>query len=328
MNILLLGGTGIISSAIAREAADQGHRVTVVNRGATHTRPLPNEVEILQANVRDPQALADVLAGRTFDAAADFVAFTPDHVRDDIETFRGRVGQYVFISSASAYTKPIPHLPITEETPVGNRFWRYSQNKADAEGVLFAEHASSGFPVTVVRPSHTYDRTSAVLGHWTHLDRLRRGLPVVVPGDGNTQWTLTHTEDLARAFVPLLGHPNAIGEAFHITGDETLTWVQIVGVLAHALGAPEPDLLCTPSDLLARFDEHWGAAFLGDKAHSAVFDNAKIKSIAPDWRARIGFHEGAREIVAWFDGDPGRRTVDPRLDELSARIAAFLRRPL
>ena len=328
MNILLLGGTGIISSAIAREAVDQGHRVTVVNRGTTHTRPLPGEVEILRANVRDPLALGDVLAGRAFDTAVDFVAFTPEHVRDDIETFRGRVGQYVFISSASAYLKPVPHLPITEDTPLGNRFYRYSQNKADAEGVLFAEHARSGFPVTVVRPSHTYDRTGTVLGHWTHLDRLRRGLPVVVPGDGTSLWTLTHSDDLARAFVPLLGHPDALGEAFHITGDETLTWVQIVGVLAHALGAPEPDLLRTPSDLLGRFDEHWGAGYLGDKSHSVIFDNAKIKGIATGWQARIGFHEGARALVAWYDGDPGRRAVDPRLDELSDRIAAFLRRPL
>ena len=321
LQVLFIGGSGIISSACSQLAVERGVELTVLNRGATSARPLPEGVEVLRADVRDPASIRQALGDREFDAVVDWVAFTPDHVRADVELFRGRTGQYVFISSASAYQTPPARLPVTESTPLRNPYWQYSRDKIACEDLLTAAHRAEGFPVTVVRPSHTYDRTTVPFdGGWTIVERMRAGRPVVVHGDGTSLWTLTHHRDFARGFVPLLGHPRAVGDAFHITSDDVLTWDQIARALAAAAGC-EAEIVHVPSDAIAALDAEWGAGLLGDKAHSMVFDTTKLRRVVPDFVATIPFEAGAREIVAWHDEDPARRAVDPHIDALMDRLA-------
>lgn len=321
MKVLFIGGTGTISSACAAEAVERGIELTLLNRGQSH-RPAAEDARVLTADVRDRASVEAALAGRSFDAVVDWIAFTPEHVNADIETFRGRTGQFVFISSASCYQTPPATLPVTEDTPLENPFWTYSQEKIACEDAL--QHAyDDGFPVTIVRPSHTYDRATFPLhGRYTPVDRMRRGKKVIVHGDGTSVWTLTHARDFARAFVPLLGEPRALGEAFHITSDEWLTWNAIYRMVAAAAGATA-DIVHIPSDVIARHDPEWGAGLLGDKAHSMLFDNRKIRTIAAGWQAAIPFAEGVREILAWHDADPARQRVDPALD---ARMDALIER--
>lgn len=321
--VLFIGGTGIISSACVARALEVGHEVTVVNRGATSTRPLPDGVEVLNADVRDADAMRSALADRDLDVVAQFVAFTPDHVAADLELLRGRVGQYVFISSASAYQTPPGRLPITESTPLVNPHWRYSQDKIACEQLLVEAHRESGFPATIVRPSHTYDRTSIpTMGGWTDIARMRRGAPVVVHGDGSSLWVLTHHTDFAHAFVGLLGHPHAVGDAFHITSDEPLSWDRVYRDLAHAAGVDDPELVHVPSDRIAAADPDLGASLLGDKTHSVIFDNAKVKRLVPDYVATTPFWRGAQQIIEWYDSDPSRQQVDPARDDLFDHLVA------
>ena len=297
----------------------------MLNRGSSTSRPLPAEATVLRADIRDPAAAAAALGGREFDAVVDWVAFTPEHVRTDLDLFRGRTGQYVFISSASAYQTPPSRLPVTESTPLRNPFWRYSRDKIACEDLLTAAYRDEGFPATIVRPSHTYDKTLIPLdGGWTALARMRQGRPVVVHGDGTSLWTLTHHADFARGFVPLLGHPRTVGEAFHITSDDVLTWNQITAALAAAAGA-SADIVHVPSDAIAAADPDWGASLIGDKAHSLVFDNTKVRGVVPDFRPVIPFEQGAREIVAWYDEDPARQQVDARADALMDKLIAGYR---
>jgi nucleoside-diphosphate-sugar epimerase len=320
--VLFIGGTGVISAACARQVVEAGSDLFLLNRGRTAARPVPDAAHVLTADVRDPQAVREALAGLEFDVVVDYLAFTPDQVRFDIEMFAGRVGQYVFISSASAYQTPPARLPITESTPLRNPYWRYSRDKIACEDVLVRAYRDEGFPATIVRPSHTYDHTSLPLqGGWTVIDRMRRGAPIVVHGDGTSPWTLTHHTDFARAFAGLLGEPRAIGDSFHITSDETLTWNQIAGILAAAAGA-EPRIVHVPSDVVAALDPEWGASLLGDKAHPLVFDNSKIKSLVPGWAATVPFWRGAREIIAWHDADASRRLVDREIDAAIDQLVA------
>lgn len=329
LSALFIGGTGIISSAAVRRSLAAGHDVTVLNRGATSLRPVPDGVRELRADVRDADSVRSALAGREFDAVLEFAAFTPEHVQQDVDLLAGRTGQYVFISSASAYQTPPRRLPVTESTPLRNPFWQYSRDKIACEDLLVGEYRRTGFPVTIVRPSHTYDRTALpVDGGWTVVDRMRRGLEVVVPGDGSSLWTLTHTDDVAVGLVGLLGATAAIGEAFHITGDETPTWDEIHRCLAAAAGV-QARLVHVASDAIAAADPALGAGLLGDKAHSMVFDNAKIRSVVPAFAPAVRFSDGAREIVEWYDEDPARRVVDARMDALfDSLIAAYRPRPL
>jgi len=322
MRVLFIGGSGIISSACSALAVESGIDLTLLNRGRTDFRPVPAAAHVIHADVRDAAAAAEALRGQTFDAVVDWIAFTPDHVAADLDLFRGRVGQFVFISSASAYQKPPARLPITEETPLDNPFWQYSRNKIAGEELLLAATLDEGFPVTIVRPSHTYDATLLPFhGGYTWLDRLRRGRPLLVHDDGKSLWTLTHHRDFARAFVPLLGEPRAIGEAYHITSDEVLTWNAIAGLLAEAAGVPL-NVAHVPSTVVAQFDQGWGDSLLGDKAHNTYFDNSKIRGIVPGFAAEIPFAEGAREIVAWYDAHPDARRVDADFDALVDRIIA------
>lgn len=325
-SILFIGGTGVISAAAAERAVALGHRLTILNRGRQTGRPVPDGAEVLHADVRDASAVRDVLNGREFDAVADFISFTPDQARAGLELFRGRTGQYVFISSASAYQKPPTRLPILESTPLKNPFWQYSRDKIACEDLLFEAYRSEDFPVTVVRPSHTYDRTKiAMVGGWTDVHRMRAGLPVMVHGDGTSLWTLTHSRDFAKAFVGLLGRPQAVGESYTITSDEYLPWNQIYRLFARAAGVPEPQLVHVASETIAAHDAELGANLLGDRSHSVVFDNTKIKSLVPGYTATIPFADGAREIVDWYDTHPELQTVDQQFMDLSDRLISWAR---
>jgi nucleoside-diphosphate-sugar epimerase len=321
MKVLFVGGTGVISSACSRLAVKRGVDLYLLNRGQT-ARPIPEGAHILHGDIRDRASAERALGGVTFDVVVNWVNFTPEHVEADIELFRDRTGQYVFISSASAYQKPLSSLPITESTPLDNPFWTYSRAKSACEERLMQAYRESRFPVTIVRPSHTYDRTKVpLLGHYTDIDRMRKGKKVIVHGDGTSLWVLTHHEDFAKGFVGLLGNPRALGHAFHITSDELLTWNQIYTIMAHAAGV-EPRIVHVPSDLIAAFDPEVGAGLLGDKAHSVVFDNTKIKRLVPDFAATIPFSQGAEEIVAWFDADPARQVVDEWVNHLIDKVIA------
>ena len=324
-SILYIGGTGTISAACVRRSVARGDEVTVLNRG-TARRPLPDEVEVVQADVRDGDAVRSALQGRQFDVVAEFLAFTPDHVAADLELFEGRTGQYVFISSASAYEKPPRRVPVTESTPLRNPFWAYSRDKIACEDVLVAAHRERGLPVTIVRPSHTYDeRLLPTLGGWTDIARMREGRPVIVHGDGTTQWTITHSDDFAVAFTALLGNPAAIGDSFTITGTHAPTWNQIYGWLADAAGVAEPNLVHVASETIAAFAPDLGPTLIGDKAHSMVFDNSKITALAPEFRTTITFDEGARRILAYYDAHPEDQRVDADRDAVFDRIAAHAR---
>jgi nucleoside-diphosphate-sugar epimerase len=320
--VLFIGGSGVISSACSRVAVDSGIDLFVLNRGRNTVRPLPPGANVLQADIREPGSVRDVINDLEFDAVVDWVAFTPEQVRADVDLFRRRTGQYVFISSASAYQTPPARMPVTESTPLRNPYWRYSRDKIACEDLLVAAYREEGFPATIVRPSHTYDATLVPFdGGWTVLGRMLAGKPVIVHGDGTSLWTLTHHDDFARAFVPLLGHPRTLGEAIHITSDDVLTWNQIAVSLAAALGVT-PRLVHVPSDAIAAADPEWGAGLLGDKAHSMVFDNAKLRGIVPGWRAVIPFEQGARQIVDWYLADPARQVTDAALDAVMDKLAA------
>jgi len=326
LTILFIGGTGVISSACVERAVAGGADVTVLNRGTTSLRPLAAGARLLTADARDPASVREALKDRQFDVVADFVAFTPDHVRTDIELFGGgRTGQYVFVSSASAYQTPAGRLPITESTPLRNPFWQYSRDKIACEDVLVAAYRDGGFPVTIVRPSHTYDRTKVpTTGGWTDIARMRRGDPVVIHGDGSSLWTLTHHTDFAKAFVGLLGHPAAIGDSFTITSDEAPSWTQVYATLARAAGAAGAELeaVYVPSTTIAALNAEVGASLLGDKAHSSVFDNSKVKALVPGYVATTPFWRGAAEIVDWYDAHPEQAVVDGRLDALFDQLVA------
>jgi nucleoside-diphosphate-sugar epimerase len=302
-------------------ALAQGMDLYLLSRGQS-ARSVPDGATVLRGDIRDPASVQEALGDLDFDAVVDWVAFTPEHIETDLDLFAGRTRQYIFISSASAYQKPLGHLPITESTPLHNPFWEYSRNKIACGERLIRAYREDGFPMTVVRPSHRYDRTLLPMdGGWTVVDRMRRGKPVIVHGDGTSLWTLTHHRDFAVGFVGLPGRPAVIGEAVQITGDEWLTWNQIFELVAGTAGATA-QLVHVPSETIAAFAPDWGAGLLGDKAHSAVFDNTKIKRLVPEFRATIPYARGVREVLAWYDADPARQVMDPQLDQLMDEIIA------
>jgi nucleoside-diphosphate-sugar epimerase len=281
---------------------------------------VPEGARVLTADVHNPTAVDAALGAQTFDVVVNWIAYTPDRIEADLALFRGRTGQYVFISSASAYLTPPVSLPVTESTPLANPYWEYSRNKIACEEMLLQAYRDEGFPVTIVRPSHTYDRTSIpVHGGYTVIDRMRKGKKVVVHGDGTTLWVLTHHRDFAKGFVGLLGNNHAIGEVFHITSDELLTWNTIVELLAKAAGTTA-DIVHIPSGVIARYDEDWGASLLGDKTHCMIFDNSKIKRAVPGFESTIPFSKGVEEIIAWYDEEPARQVVDERVDTMLDRL--------
>jgi len=319
--VLFIGGTGIISSACAAQAIERGMDLTLVTRGLS-IRPPPKGARHIKS---DGYKLPAVLRRERFDSVVNWIAYRPDHIETDIDFFRGRINQYVFISSASVYQAPPPALPITEEMPLDNPCWRYARDKIECEMRL---RQSTGFPWTIVRPSHTYDRTLIpIRGRYTVIDRMRRGASVVVHGDGTSLWVLTHHSDFALGLVGLLGRSETYGEAYHITSDECLTWNEIYLLLGRAAGV-EPALVHLPSEVIAAYASDWGESLLGDKAHSKIFDNSKVKKIVPEYRAVVPFARGAEEIVAWYDADSRRRAVDAAFDRLLDDLVAAHRRSM
>ncbi|MCL1801745.1 MAG: NAD-dependent epimerase/dehydratase family protein [Promicromonosporaceae bacterium] len=324
-SILFIGGSGIISAASVARAVEQGHQVTILNRGLSTNGPVPAGVETLVADAGDAKAVAAAVAGRDFDAVAQFRAFTPDHVASDIETFRGHTGQYVFISSASAYQKPLQRIPITESTPLVNPFWQYSRDKIACEDVLVKAMRDTDFPMTIVRPSHTYDKTLIpTTGGWTDVARMRAGKPVIIHGDGTTHWTLTNSKDFAVGFVGLLGNPLAIGDTFQIVGDYAPTWNQIYEYLATAAGVSNPEFVHVASETIAKAIPAEGPGLVGDKAYDAIFDNSKIKAVVPEFRTTIRYDDAVRDQIAYYDSHPEAQKINADWDAASDRLAALV----
>jgi nucleoside-diphosphate-sugar epimerase len=314
MRILFIGGTGLISTACSAAAVAAGHELWLLNRG---TSPLPSHAEpghVLTADAGDEAGVRAAVGGRSWDVVVQWVGYSPHQVEQDIRVF-GDVGQYVFISSASVYHKPPEHWLITEDTPRKNPYWSYAREKIACEQVLSQARAESGFPVTIVRPSLTYgpSQIPVVIGSWdkpyTIIDRMRRGAKIIVPGDGTSIWTITHNTDFAAGLMGLLGQPAALGEDFHITSDEALSWNQIYSLTGTAAGV-QPDILHVPAAGIIAADPAEEGNLWGDKAYSTVFDNAKLRGIVPGFAAKKKFADGIRETVAWFDADASRRQID------------------
>lgn len=326
MKVLFIGGTGNISAACTRRAVAKGLDVTCLNRAQRTTDPIPG-VRQCTANIADEDAVRTALGDDTFDCVVNWVAFAPQDVARDIRLFAPRTRQYIFISSASAYQKPPTAPVITESTPLHNPFWHYAQQKIACETHLLEHMRRTDFPVTIVRPSLTYDTLFPIaLGGWgcyTLAHRLLTGQEIVVHGDGESLWTVTHAEDFARGFVPLIGHPAAKGHSFHITSDELLTWNNIYDAIAAALGVSARKVHI-PSAFIAAHNPELGAGLIGDKSYSSIFDNSKIRRLVPGFAARIPFHEGVRRTVRWFAADPARQVIDPQVNrDLDALIAAY-----
>ena len=328
MKVLFLGGTGNISTACVELAVEAGHDVTVLNRGRSASR-LRGRVRLVVGDREDGPFLRQVAEAARFDAVVDFIAFRPEQVEAAIAAFGGQVGQYVFISSTSAYEKPVVRYVITEETPLANPFWEYARQKIACEDRLRRARQESGFPFTVVRPSYTYGETWIPSGFggqdYTVVDRMRRGLPIVCHGDGTSLWVMTAASDFAVGLVGLLGQDRALGEAFHITSDEVLTWQAIYRTIAEAAGA-KLEMVHVPSPLIAALYPDRGGSLLGDKAWSVVFDNAKIRRFVPAYRPRVSFAEGMARSIAWFDADPARRLVNAETARRIERVIAAQQR--
>jgi nucleoside-diphosphate-sugar epimerase len=314
MRVLFIGGTGIISIACTRLAADRGVDLTLLTRGR-HAADLPAGLKTLTVDIDDMDSAARALNDAAFDVVVDWIAFTPAHVERDLKLFRSRTRQYIFISSASAYQKPATSYLITESTPLANPYWDYSRDKIACEARLLKAYREEGFPVTIVRPSLTYGDTQIALAvnswakSYTVVDRMRRGKKVIVPGDGSSLWVITHNSDFAKGLVGLLGHQQAIGHAFHITSDEVMSWDQFYRIVGVAAGV-DPQLVHIPSDFIGACLPEKLGGLIGDKAVSVVFDNSKIKRFVPGYCATMPFAQGIRRTLAWFDADPARKQID------------------
>ena len=314
MRVLFIGGTGVISTACSHLAVERGIDLTLLTRGQRATG-IPAGAKTLTVDMDDEASAARVLQNQSFDVVVDWIAFTPAHIERDLNLFRGRTSQFVFISSASAYQKPATHYLITESTPLANPHWDYSRNKIACEERLLRANREEGFPITIIRPSLTYGDTQITLAvnswakSYTVVDRMRRGKKVIVPGDGSSLWVITHNTDFAKGLVGLLGHKQAIGHAFHITSDEVMCWDQIYRIVGEAAGV-EPQLTHIPSDFIGACLPDALGGLVGDKAVSVVFDNSKIKRFVPDYCATTPFWRGIHRTLAWFDADPSRQQID------------------
>lgn len=322
MKILVIGGTGTISSAVVDELVRQRHDVYVLNRG-NHNDELPKGVTPIVCDINDISAVKSALGGNEFDAVADFIAFKPEAVRRDVELFSGRCKQYVFISSASCYQKPPKSHIITEDTPLCNPYWTYSQNKIACENYLFEQYEQNGFPVTVVRPSHTYGNRSVPTalhgkqGSWQIVRRIMAGKPVIIPGDGESLWTLTHNTDFAPLFCALLGKDESIGQAYHITSGEALTWNRIYDLIGEAVSMGVKKAHFTSRDIISageKYDYDFEGGLLGDKSCSAVFDNGKVKAFLPDYKMKTPFNKGVKQTVDYILAHERFQYIDEDFD--------------
>ena len=327
MKILIIGGTGTISSAVTRRLAAEGHDLWLLNRG-NRTSEVPKGVTQVVCDINDENAVLHQLAGAQFDAVCEFIGYLPAQVERDLRLFRGRTRQYVYISSASAYNKPAASHVITEGTTLANPYWLYSRNKIACEELLMHEYRENGFPVTIVRPSHTYCERAVPLsvhgprGSWQVLQRMLDGKPIIVHGDGSSLWTLTWNEDFARGFIGLLGNPKAIGEAFQIMSDESLTWDQIYASVAVALGTEFRPCHVASDFIVSTSPKEWDfeGNLLGDKSVSVVFDCSKLKRAVPGFQATVRFDEGVRRCVAYLLAHPELQILDPAFDAWCDRV--------
>ena len=322
----MIGGTGTISSAITRQLAAAGHDLWLLNRGSRKDEVPANVTQII-ADINDEQKVLGLLGDNTFDAVCEFIGFLPSQVERDVRLFKGRTRQYVYISSASAYNKPAASHVITEGTTLANPYWGYSRNKIACEDLLLKEYRENGFPITIVRPSHTYCERGVPAaihgpkGSFQVLERMRLNKPVIVPGDGTTLWTLTHSRDFAVAFEGLMGNPHAIGDCYQITSDEKLTWNQVYAAIGRALGVT-PKLVHMPSELLGRLYPDLVGNLLGDKANNVLFDNTKIKRAVPAFCAVTRFDQGAEEAVRYVYAHPECQIPDPDFDAWCDEVIA------
>jgi nucleoside-diphosphate-sugar epimerase len=320
MKVLFIGGTGVISSACSELAISRGIELYHLNRGKSAGIRKVEGAKTIISDIRNSDKTRKAIHGHEFDVVVDWIAFESQHIQNDINLFSNRINQFVFISSASIYQTPPEKLPITEDTPLDNPFWEYSRKKITCENILRQEYLKSGFPFTIVRPSHTYDKTSIpILGGYTALQRMKQALPVIVHGDGTSVWTLTHHKDFAVGLVGLLGKQEAINQAFQITSDEWLSWNNIYTILAGELGV-EPHLIHVPSNVIARYDKEIGDGLLGDKSHSMIFDNTKIKQFVPNFNCQISFRQGAKEIVKWREENPMPEKYDKHINLMMEKI--------
>ncbi len=317
MKVLFIGGTGVISSACSELAIKKGIDLYHYNRGKSFRKI--KGVKNIIGDIRDFKKSQELLKDYSFDVVVQFIGFKPDHIKNDIKLFTGKTKQYIFISSASAYETPPTRLPIKETTPLKNPYWKYSREKIACENLLLKEGYENYFPVTIVRPSHTYDKTLIPFeGGYTVLNRMKQGKKVVVHGEGTSIWTLTHHKDFAVGLVGLFGAERSLVETFHITSDEYMSWNRIYEIIADLLNV-EPQLHHVPSKIIAKYLPEIGASILGDKAHSMIFDNSKIKSIVPEYSAKISFEEGAKEIIDWYN-KPENQVIDEKLDKTFDKI--------
>ena len=333
MKALFIGGTGTISMAIVRRLAEKTDwEVWLLNRGR-RAADVPEGVRVITADISNEADAAEKLKGMSFDTVCEFIGFTVDQVERDWRLFRDKTRQYIYISSASAYLKPAASYVITEGTTLANPYWEYSRNKIACEEFLMKKHREEGFPVTIVRPSHTYDERNIPMavhgkgGSWQIIRRIQEGKPVIIPGDGSSLWTLTFNADFARGFIGLMGNRHAIGEAFQITGDETLTWNQVYQTVADALGK-ELIAYHVSADFLAETGQKYGYDYagelLGDKSVSVVFDNRKLKRAVPDMRTTVPFHVGVRKALDYILAHPECQKEDPDFDAYCDRVIAAL----
>ena len=331
MKALFIGGTGTISMAITRLLAENPDwELYLLNRGS-RSAELPAGVKTIIADIHDEAVAAAALDGMQFDCVCDFIGFVPEDVERDFRLFRGKTKQYIYISSASAYQKPCADYLITESTPLHNPYWEYSRNKIACEEYLMQQYRENGFPVTIVRPSHTYDERNLPLGAygekggWQVLRRMLDGKPVLLHGDGTTLWTVTHNSDLAKGFVGLMGNIHAIGQAYHITSDESITWNQLYAIIADELGVPLKACY-VPSDILHAANPAYDCegSMTGDRSNSVVFDNSKIKRAVPGFVCTVRADQGLRHTVRNILATPALQQEDPAFDAYCDRVVAAL----
>ncbi|WP_424767695.1 SDR family oxidoreductase [Paenibacillus sp. sgz302251] len=319
MKALFIGGTGTISSAITKQLAEEGWELYLLNRGSRN-EALPSGVNIIKADIHDEDLVSQLIENLEFDVVADFIAFEPAQLERDYRLFKGKTKQFIFISSASAYQTPLSDYRITEGTPLSNPYWEYSRNKIACEDYLMKQYRDSGFPITIIRPSHTYDERSIPLGvhgskgTWQVAKRMLENKPVIIHGDGTSLWTMTHNSDFAKGFIGLMGNIHAIGESVHITSDETVTWNQIYEAIADALGVKLNAVHVSSAFLDACSKEDYRGGLLGDKANSVVFDNSKLKRLVPEFVATTRFDQGIKQTIEYILAHPEHQTEDKDFD--------------
>ncbi|MEJ2615875.1 MAG: SDR family oxidoreductase [Ignavibacteriaceae bacterium] len=321
MKVLFIGGTGNISTYVSKLCVQKGIELYLLNR-ETRNVNIPG-VQIINGDISKPAQIIPLLKDHQWDAVVNWIAFNVNDIERDIDLFSNKTKQYIFISSASAYQKPPSHPVITESTPLYNPYWDYSQNKIACEERLNHEYQNKNFPVTIVRPSLTYDTVlPVIMGGWTEytiIDRIRKGKEIIVHGDGTSLWVVTHAEDFAKGFVGLIGHQQAIGHSFHITSDEVLTWDQIYKALAEAAGV-EANIVHISSDFIVKHEKSLIGSLLGDKSYSVIFDNTKIKTFVPDYNATIPFNQGIKRTLAWFEAEPKRQIINEESNKMIDNI--------